>query len=237
MPEHASDPARRRHGPGAGLGLWPPGHPSSFGSGPGRCLQQRFGEQILVVPDDQPPTDPAGGGPELTGAAEHVPEQLLIRGPRRLEIVPHDLPSLRDPDLVDALEQLEGSVPFNGVGVGALKRPVLDPMLRKKLLRLVAARSARAVVPPVQRVRHGNPRWVVSFRLVARESRASRARGSTPGGGGPGIRAIGPAALSIPLHPIDPSHTRSGPTTGQSPRSRPWGIPRPRAACAPHFPC
>lgn len=140
--------------------------------------EQRLLQQVGVVPHDQAPAHAARRRTQLPGAPQHVPEQLFVGRAGGGQVVPDDLPALGDPQLVDAVEQGQGVVPFDGIGVRALERSVVDPVRREKLPRLVAALSARAVVPPVQRVGH----VVSSCARDVDDSRATLTRRSTPAG-------------------------------------------------------
>lgn len=116
--------------------------------------EERVLQQVFVVPHQQPTTDPARGGPELPRPPEHEVQQLIVLGPVRREIEPEDVPALRDPELVDPLEDGKRLGALDGRCVRAPQGAVLDSMLRKKLLRLFAALSARAVVPPLECLDH-----------------------------------------------------------------------------------
>ena len=55
----------------------------------------------------------------------------------------------------DAVVNSEGRGPLNGVSTGALDLTIGDLILLKELLSAFVACSARAVVPPLERDRHG----------------------------------------------------------------------------------
>ena len=64
---------------------------------------------------------------------------------------------LRHVQVLDPLQEGQGSIRVYGV-LRVLNLAITDAVLRKKLLRAFAARSARAVVPPLQVVGHASAR-------------------------------------------------------------------------------
>lgn len=121
------------------------------------CLspsEQCLGQQLIVVADQKAATDPARRRPQLTGPTEQQLEQFCVGRAIRAQVEANDLPTLRDPELVDPIEQLERGVSLDRLSVGALEFAILDSMLRKKLLRLFTALSARAVIPPFESIDH-----------------------------------------------------------------------------------
>lgn len=74
------------------------------------------------------------------------------------QIEVQDFASLGHMKMLDALEDLQRGRAEDRLLRRVLKRAVVDSVLRKKLLRALAALSSRAVVPPVEssgRLCHG----------------------------------------------------------------------------------
>lgn len=124
-------------------------------------LQQRRLQDVGVETDDEPPTALQGWGAELPRAAQHHAQELLVRGPGVLQVDVDTLFAFGHEEVGDALQQLQCGFRLDGVLTGALYLPVGDVVLRKKLLRAFAARSARAVVAPLEVAAHACLRWMM----------------------------------------------------------------------------
>ena len=146
-------------------------------SGHGLCsprLPEDLLQQFVVVAHDQAITDPHRGRTQLARAAEQQVRQArvaaddgasqhrVIRAVAR-EVEALHLPALRDQELAHALEEREGLVAQDRGLVGVLNFPVGNALLRKELLRPLAARSTGAVVPPGEVPSgHGHSSWTRS---------------------------------------------------------------------------
>ena len=119
------------------------------------------GEDVLVVPDHKGGADPHRRRTKLAPAADHQLHQLFIgRAIRGRKVHLHDCLPLRDPKLGHSLEQRERLGCVDGLFGRATRLRGLDSVLRKKLLRAFAARSAGAVVSPVEARGHsGQVLW------------------------------------------------------------------------------
>jgi hypothetical protein len=84
-----------------------------------------------------------------------VVEQFIVRGPGVLQIESDDLPALRDDEFVDAVEEVECLPALDLLAGGGADLVRIDGMRLEKLPSLGAARSARAVVPPLECLAHG----------------------------------------------------------------------------------
>ncbi len=125
-------------------------------------LQQAALEQFPIIPYQERCSRPDGRCPQLPRAAEKHPQKLVVRGPHVCQIEVNYLASFGHVKTFDPLESLQRAVAGDRLLRCVLNHAVADPVLRKKLLRALATRSARAVIPPLERLgrrAHRLPSW------------------------------------------------------------------------------
>jgi len=105
---------------------------------------------LLVVPDEQPVSDPHGGGAQFPGPAQQ--ERFRIGRQAPAQVVGVEPTPAGDNEFRDPFEQRHRVGTDDRIPVRVRDFSVLDPVFRKKLLRSPAARSTRTVVAP----RHGS---------------------------------------------------------------------------------
>ena len=115
---------------------------------------QGFGKNVRVEPHDESGPLPNGRGSELPRSTHDQPQDLFIGGSSIGHIEMDGLLPLRHIQIRDPLQKVQGPISVDGI-LRVLNLSVTYVILRKKLLRAFAAGSARAVVPPFQRLGHG----------------------------------------------------------------------------------
>src|ERR1051326_1562850 len=114
-----------------------------------RSLPQNLRVGRGVEPDDQRAALAERRRAEIPRRPEEEREQLRARQLVALEIEVHHLRALRDVDLLDVLQDVERGVALDRRLLRVGLRGDLHALGRKKLLRLAARGSARAVIAPV----------------------------------------------------------------------------------------
>jgi len=118
--------------------------------------EQRFGEEIAVVPDNETVTGSNRRSSKFARTTEHVPQQIVVGGSFRRQIEVKRRFPLRHIQVLHAVQHGERSRSLDGVLARALDLSVGDFVLLEKLSSAFAACSARAVVPPLQTAGHKN---------------------------------------------------------------------------------
>lgn len=113
-------------------------------------------QKLGVVPDHEGPPDPQARRPKRARPPQHVVQKFVVWWTFVLQIEADNLLPFRHDEFVDAVKLLEGRLPLDLLTGGGADLSIPDGVRLKKLLSLFAACSARAVVPPLQRVFH----WV-----------------------------------------------------------------------------
>ena len=112
-------------------------------------LLEHLLQSLFIETNDQLFSDAQDRCPQRSGSAQHHLRQFIIAGPVFLQVEVQQLLPLADVQLVYSAQECERFVAFvlRFASVDFLNG--LDTVLRKKLLRLSAGRSARAVIAPV----------------------------------------------------------------------------------------